>query len=530
MRLHGNRMPSLRTLCAVLLTGCIVACLYPTNSYSQSTLAFPSAEGFGRFSTGGRGGRACHVNSLSSSSGSGGSCNAGGCGGSAPFSAGTVTFRDCVSGRLDAGPRTVIFRVGGTIDFGTTGYNPFATPSFLTVAGQTAPGTGIMILGLGWIFPATTHDVIVRHLRFRGNVNTFMQLLGTTDGGHDLIFDHLSAGWNTDDSLWCSYGSYNCTFQWTLQSEGMLSTFDDYNKASLISSTGASGGVSMLHNFYAQYQNRVPWQQGSTVQFINNLVYNVGDASAIFANDFAGQPPRADWENNYYRTGPQQPDGTRVGLALASSCYPPTSGCTQQGVDYAAASQIYLSGNYQNITRPNNSYPEDAFVVRWYSGETLKIVATKPSLFPTIPSMVAAASVPSRLDNVGAYAGLPQGRDALDTRAIASFTNNTGGTLNCGGVVGTATCCSNGQCGMTGVYTTGTPYPDSDGDGMSDAWETSHGLNPNDPSDGPLITASGYSNLELFINALAGEAQPLVGERPLPAPTHLRVFATPPAR
>jgi len=485
----------------VLLILLVVLLWAPQEPLAQ-TLAFPTAEGGGRLSQGGRGGKAYNINSLSAGVGTGGTCNAGGCTG------GTITLRDCLSDRLAVGKRTCIFKVGGAIDFGEA-FHTFETPPYVTVAGQTAPGNGIITYGLGW-YVYNSHNVIARHIRMRGNTNNFMQLFAN-DNSHDVIYDHISAGWNTDDSLWCSYGAYNCTFQWILMTEGMKSTFDAYNKCCGTDMRNNNGVVSYLHMFVAQLENRAPWSTGGNMQWINNIVYNManGDITAIFAHPNGGKPPVADIENNYYLNGPQQTD--LAPIALASSCYPPESGCTQAGVDYAVGSQIYLSGNYSNLFRSNNSLPEDALVTRWYTGEPLRIVTTKPAIFPAIASMIPAADLNTTayLNKIGAYAGLPQGRDAIDTRGIASFTNNSGGNTNCGGINGLTQCCSNGQCGNTGVYNNGTAYVDTDGDGMSDAWEDANGLNKNDASDGPTITASGYSNLELFLNNLAGDSSPI---------------------
>ena len=499
----------------LLMSLCLV--LWSNVAWSQQ-LSFPTAEGFGRFSTGGRGGKAYNINSLSAASGSGGSCNAGGCGGSAPFAAGTVTYKDCMTDRFGVGARTCIFRIGGTIEFNQS-LNPWNTANSVTVAGQSAPGNGMIVRGLSLILNGT-HNVIMRHMRHRNRPMASGDESFQVIGGYgcvDCIFDHMSFGWSTDDAIWCSYGADRCTFQWSLMTEGNLAsqTSYDYNKFGGATQTSTAaptyGGVSFLHMFVAQMQNRVPWQYGSSVQWLNNIVYNVGDASAIFATYGS---PKSEWTNNYYKTGPQQPDGNRVNLALASSCYPPASGCTQQAVDDAVASQIYLSGNYQNVTRPNNTYPEDAFVVRWYSGEPLRIVTTKPSYFPTIPSMLPASSLadPSYLAKIGAYAvaggSATVRRDAVDQRGIDSFVNNTGGTLSC---ASTSSCCSNGVCGETGSYPAGTPYTDTDGDGIADSWETAHSLDPNNAADGPALATNGYTNLENFLNELAGDTAPPTG-------------------
>jgi pectate lyase len=113
---------------------CALLVLCPAPVVSQ-VKAFPSAEGYGANALGGRGGKAYNINSLAAGSGSAGSCNSGGCGGSAPFTSGSVTLGDCLADRFGVGARSCIFRVGGTINWTIEYPTSF---SYLTIAGQTA--------------------------------------------------------------------------------------------------------------------------------------------------------------------------------------------------------------------------------------------------------------------------------------------------------------------------------------------------------------------------------------------------------
>jgi hypothetical protein len=185
---------------------------------------------------------------------------------------------------------------------------------------------------------------------------------------------------------------------------------------------------------------------------------------------------------------------------------------------------VYVSGNLHNVLRPTTSLPETALVAyeSWgVASEPLRIVPTRPAMMPAIPSMGSAEQAMQDVlaGKVGAYATtLPPRRDAIDQRTVRALLHNSGGRFDQTSLEATY---SDGECGETGVYRNGTPYPDSDGDGMDDTWEVAHGLNPHDPSDGPKIAANGYSNLENFLNELAGD--PVAGSTRRPAPKTWRV-------
>ena len=183
-------------------------------AYAQAqTLAFPTAEGFGRFSQGGRGGRVIYVTNRNAS--------------------GPGSFRACLEA---AGPRTCVFRVGGTIPLGRTDPGNLAVPPYLTIAGQTAAGDGIMVIGE--LFLHNTHDVIIRHLRIRPGVNVPSPsdsraiTIGTSQ---NIIVDHGSYGWSHDDIISIS-SSQNVTIQWSILSEGL--SIHDQSKAAIIDGRG----------------------------------------------------------------------------------------------------------------------------------------------------------------------------------------------------------------------------------------------------------------------------------------------------
>jgi hypothetical protein len=449
-----------------------------------------------------------------------------------------VTFRDCLRDRFGVGARTCIFRVGGVIDYGIcqagSGCSAIIQP-YLTVAGQTAPGTGIMLRGFNFEVrndPPNPpgHDVIVRHLRIRNrfyndSASCEEYLLLTTYNPYNVIFDHVSTGWNYRSAWSAGYGAVGITFQWSILSEGIvgspLCTYppSDSNPPSpslggVDNNTGTgdpSNGVSRLHNYYAHVSQRMPVQQSSaTEQLVNNVMYNVGVGSTIETVNTGGstQPPNAAMVNNYFYHGPNTNGGTTaqtepiIYLGAGLTNQPPSD-------TLAANSWIYFSGNVHNINCPTGAEAQSCLYQHINWGDPahavyLNVNSTQQSFMPTIASQVSATQAMNDVLNhkVGAYAGLSQGQDSIDLRAIRALANHSSGVWD---QTSTAATCSDGECGETGVYTSGTPYTDTDGDGISDAWETAHGLNPNDPSDGPRIAANGYSNLENYLNELAGD-------------------------
>jgi hypothetical protein len=329
-----------------------------TVTVTEPQLAFPTAEGFGRFAKGGRGGHAYHINVVNAGLGSGGSCNAGGCGGSPPFSAGTVTFVDCLADRFGVGARTCIFRVGGVFD-NPGGYNvpaPGGVGGFITIAGQTAPGSGVMFKNFTLHFTTAAPgsyatDIIVRHVRVRPSENVESRLDAScieTSWNQHVMIDHTSLGWNTDDCL-AGVNSDSITFQWNIISEGVYYP-DDNNAPSKMSLWtpydhdffGGQGRVSYLHNYVVDYSTRAPLFAGGSANLVNNLYYNFQSSGFTYPL-YADTPAAMEWINNYFRPGPDSP------VNELGNPYPlvETVGCGRAFINCAsaAASTLYMNGN-----------------------------------------------------------------------------------------------------------------------------------------------------------------------------------------
>lgn len=509
----------------------LLLCLSATRAQAQQ-LAFPTAEGYGRFAQGGRGGKAYHINSLAVTAGTGGSCNAGGCGGSAPFSAGTITFRDCLFDRFGVGPRTCIFRLGGIIDWfcnegiGTDCPAP-NYPNFLTIAGQTAPGDGIVLKSFDFTMYRIDH-VIIRHLRSRlgvsapgtGQAGVFAAVGTSTapfDPSSDVIVDHCSFAWAQDDTAG-TLQARNFTIQWTIIAEALgnpPTPPSDPGKCGLFSNYDDTYGSSSLHNYMASVWYRCPQVNGGRVQLINNLWYNTSAALMVRPTYGAAH---VEARSNYAHPGPFSAAGnnTRVGT------YGYGDDPELNDPAKTTNSALYMTGNIHSVYKP---IATSGLETDWISPQrgTILIPLSGTPLgldFPTIPSQTVASQVPADImAKVGAR--VPK-LDSVDQRQLDDW-------LNCADADGSSCTGRSGYMGNESVvggypvYTSGSgPYTDTDGDGISDSWETAHGLNPNDPADGPLIHTNGYSNLENFLNELAGDTVPGLGGGA--APTNLRVI------
>ena len=403
---------------------------------SEPVLAFPGAQGFGRFATGGRGGSVYHVTNLDD----------GGAG----------SFRDAIS----QPNRTIVFDVGGVIRIASR----LVFKNNQTVAGQTAPGGGITFYGDGTSFSAAS-NTIVRYVRFRMGVGGESgKDTVTMANGHDVIWDHCSLSWGRDGTFDLNQESgadlYNLTLQDSIVAQGLQT----HSTGGLVNTQS----TSIIRSLYIDNNSRNPKARG-TLQFVNNVIYN-WVVSGYILGDTSG---RSDgfMVGNYFITGPETSGGT-----LDS----PTP-------EY----HIFADGNFYD------SNPDGVLNGRLLGkGDfgTATWETTPSASFPPVPAMTAEAAV----NHVRANAGASRYRDAADTYVLAELGSfgTTGKTISDEASLGFA--------GGVGTVPGGTAPVDTDGDGMSDAWELSHGLNANDASDRNLDrNQDGWTNLEEYINSLA---------------------------
>jgi hypothetical protein len=446
--------------------------------------AFPGAEGGGKYSFGGRGGRVLVVTNLNDD--------------------GPGSFRwACEQG----GARIVVFNVAGIIRIKSP---VIIRAPYITIQGQTAPGDGVCLAGeTVWI---NTHDVIIRYMRFRRG-ETWVGRRDDAIGGNpigNIMIDHVSASWGLDENMSMYRHMYNDstgkvedkfgTVNITIQNSIFGEALDTWNHA--FGSTLGGENCTFMRNLWANNAGRNPsvgWN--GVFNFVNNVVFNWVHRS-IDGGDYRAQ---YNIINNYFQPGPATPKNN-VGHRILK----PESGRSKLKEKYYG--RAYVNGNvmegYPAITKDNwnggvQVEEEDN------AGEyTASIKWPKPLIMPQLTIVDANEAKKYVLENAGAT--LPK-RDAVDTRIVKQVA--TGKIEISPNVklpetqfkyrrlpidsykIGIITDPS--QVGGYPDYK-GTPYTDSDNDGMPDAWETKNSLNPKDGSDAAKITKSGYSNIEVL--------------------------------
>ncbi len=434
----------------LLVAALVASATVPAFSQSPRLPAFPGAEGFGATTPGGRGGRVIFVTNLDN--------------------AGPGSFRAACEAD---GRRTVIFRVAGTIAL----RKPIIVRNpFLTIAGQSAPGDGICLRDD--YFGIATHDVIVRYLRSRlGDVSAQEQdCIDLLNGAHDCILDHCSATWSIDECLSTSGNDQNCTIQWCLIGESLNHSKHAKGAHGYGSLARANGPMSWHHNLWIHNDARNPRlgdaydrPPSPTFDVRNNVIYDFGGtASGLTQGHW-----NANYVGNYLRPGPS----STAKFPIHIGNKPANSNIT-----------FYLSGNIfegnDELTADNRKFI-DAYEID--GKKQVSVVATPFAMAPvtTVPAQEALELV---LASVGA--SLPV-RDAVDSRLVNDVRTHGGHLIN-----------SQAEVGGWPKLKAGSLPIDSDRDGIPDAWETSHGLDPKNSSDANGVSASGYTHLEEYLNSL----------------------------
>lgn len=252
-------------------------CIIGMQQVNAQQLAFPEAEGFGRFATGGRGGEVYHVTNLNDS--------------------GPGSFRDAVS----KSNRIVVFDVGGVINVGSR----IVIHKNITVAGQTAPGGGITLYGNGVALNSSSGNSIIRYIRIRmgQNGDSRKDALGISDG-QNYIFDHVSVSWGWDGTLDVNGSAIDdITFQDCIISQGI--DIVGHSTGGLMQ----SGKWSMIRSLYIDNETRNPKGKG-THEMINNVIYNWGsDGYIMGATDGLSE---VNFVGNWFIYGPSSSAGTHI--------------------------------------------------------------------------------------------------------------------------------------------------------------------------------------------------------------------------
>lgn len=472
----------------------------------EKTPAFPGAEGFARYITGGRGGTVYHVTSLADDGTAG-------------------TLRWAVG---KSGVRTIVFDVSGTIHL--TSALPI-NQSNVTIAGQTAPGDGICVTD--YPFNIKANNVIVRYLRIRlGNTNVTADGADGWDGfgGFDqsnIMIDHCSISWSIDEC--CSVlGNKTSTVQWCIVSQSLQDAGHSKGSHGYGGNWGGSG-ASFHHNLMCHHESRVPrlgprptTQMDERMDMRNNVLYNWGGLGC-----YGGENMNVNIVNNYYKPGPATAQrSTTIQRRIAGIGIRTTEYVTNSP-DYAPAlhrwGKFFVDGNvnskYTDVTNDNWTYgiynqissSENDDTYTQATKDTMKLSAPISFIHTTTHDAATAYA------KVLKYAGCSISRDWIDTLMIhdttygvATYTGTsgkfTGDNTNRPGIID-----SQNDNKPADAAADWSPWPalsstaaptDTDGDGMPDTWETAHGLNPNNASDGNTVGSDGYTNLENYLNGI----------------------------
>jgi pectate lyase len=403
--------------------------------------AFPGAEGFGAIAKGGRGGRVIKVTNL----------------------------KDNGPGSLQAacaekGPRIVVFDVSGVIEGDVV-----IEHGQITILGQTAPGAGITIAGqLMTRYGARQpiDDIVVRFVRVRppnarggsGDALQFSQ-------NKRVILDHVSAAWAVDETL-DIYGAQNVTVQWCSLEE---SRTDGHPKGrhnfGLIS--GPDGArVTIHHTLFAHHSRRCPAIANGPADVRNNVVYNFRDG---FGHENDPNDRGYNVVGNYYKRGPSD-----------AKIFP---FCFRDGVSYCLRDN-YIDG--VGVVQDPWSEADELDGLRYYADKGLK--ANEEFDVPEVKTQSPQEAYELVLQQAGC---LPH--DAVTRRTIQEVEAGTGSWGR------------KPQRDLLAGLSPGKPAPDTDGDGLPDAWETAAGLDSEDPADSVQQSASGYAAIEDYANELAAQ-------------------------
>lgn len=468
-----NRFPFI--LLPVLMLACISSPRETaTTTVSNTPIAFPNAEGYGKYATGGRGGKVFIITNLNDN--------------------GPGSLREAAEKK---GPRIIVFEVSGTIHLLT----PLSFKGDVTVAGQTAPGDGICLadqpVGLGG------DNIIIQYLRFRMgdryqrrekvNGSGSDDALGGTRRKH-IIIDHCTVSWSTDEAM-SIYAGDSTTLQWNLIAEPLNYSYHfetgdtDFERHGY---GGIWGGqhLSAHHNLFAHCNSRTPRFNGARAgipelaDYRNNVIYNWGGN-----NVYAGEGGRYNVINNYYKPGPS------TGKRIRHRFLNPYKG---ENIPFG---EFYFAGNevegFPDVAKDN------AKGVEWHEAKNDEIDRYRLQT-PIEVEPVSTQSASNAFQLVLTAAGASFRRDTLDARIIEDVRKGRGQLIDVQGGFAHGTPYDLTVNAWPDLKSS-TPLPDTDRDGMPDAWEKENGLDPNDPTDaGKKGNHDFYTAIERYIHSITG--------------------------
>ncbi|WP_233998495.1 polysaccharide lyase family 1 protein [Erythrobacter sp. YT30] len=399
-------------------------------------LAFPGAIGHGAGSKGGRGGKIIYVTTRKDS--------------------GKGSLRACLVAK---GPRVCVFRVGGVFRF--TNRPPVIKNPYLTIAGQTAPGGGVVISHAGGNSARTplliknTNNIVVRHVRIRLDrlsANRKSDDAITIENSRKIVIDHVSASWASDELV----NGYGDNDQITISNSIFAYGIPRHDKCALLASDPKDAQrVSFIGNICAHNGDRNPdinFPPQSCVEVMNNVLYNAESQFAEVWEQFGGTP--VSIVGNTFVLGP---NGSRN-----------TQGIARNDIAAKGKAKIYLwdndfVGNFDHVSSPARQ----------------RQVGNAPCA-PTIKAKSAAKAYDDVLASAGTWP-----RDAIDAKVVSDIRNRAGQIIS--------------RPGSIGKIKSAKAYRDVDRDGMDDNWETKHGANPTVADTWGDANGDGFSNFDNFL-------------------------------
>lgn len=439
------------------------------------TLAFPEATGFGRYTTGARGAANPQIYLVTNLNDSG-----------------AGSFRDAVS----QPGRFVIFKVGGIVNLQSV----VAVAANTTIAGQTAPGEGILFLGPRVSFSGSS-NTIARYMRIRYGETSQNQDASGISNGANIILDHMTFTWGTDEVFsinWDNNGTSpdNITIQNSIIGQGL---HRHNHSAGGLMQPSAGGKISLIGNLYICNKTRNNKVKGIN-EFVNNVVYNWGNYGNTYGHTQSGEAYIMGGDsagssfvniiNNYFIGGPNTSGTVSTPFSVGNANF-----------------NLYGSGNYFDNNK--NGVLDGALVPSDLTGFPVgDINAIQPTSYD-YPMKNPTLTAQGAFDNIiaGVGASYPQ-RDQVDGLMVSDLQSK--GTTAAYVYVQTDLTTQFGFTNGGAGHIYGAPAPlDTDNDGMPDAWEMANGLNPNVADALNVSTTNApYLNIEVYINGLPNTPAP----------------------
>ena len=463
----------------LLLFACFSCAGQKNFQSSQENIAFPGAEGFGKFATGGRGGKVIIVSNLNDS--------------------GEGSLRDAVK---SSSPKIIVFAISGTIHL----ESPLSIKGNTTIAGQSAPGDGICLAD----HPVSISgdNVIIRYMRFRMG-DRFQDKGKIAGGGHDdalsssrrknIIIDHCSLSWSTDEVL-SIYSGDSSTIQWNIIAEPLNYSYH-FEKGDKDFEEHAYGGImggrhlSVYYNLFAHCKSRTPRFDGNRnlgkdtefVDYRNNVIYNWG-----VNNVYGGEGGQYNVIANYYKPGPSTSKNAQYRIANPFK--------KDSTIPYG---KWYINENTISVSDEiSNDNWKGVVIDKGTASDLASVKTTEPFPVPGFGHNSAVDAYKKVLESSGASFK----RDTLDQRIINDVMAGKGRIIDVQGGFLHGTTYDKTSNAWPALKPAEIPL-DKDKDGMPDSWENAKKLNPEDSGDAIKNSLhSHYTNIEIYLNELAASS------------------------